>query len=285
MIALAAFVAGALASALIWRGLEPEWRAAPVLQRLNYRGHELPVASGVVIVLAVLVVAVGYLVVAALDGLSPGEGERLAALTAGGTLGFALIGLLDDLVGTTATKGFRGHLGAVRRRQVTTGLVKLVWGVLFGLLAAVGPSGGDRVALVRGGLLVAASANLGNLFDRAPGRVIKVGLLGAALIAALGAPAWQLAGPLLVLGAGAGLLVADLRERCMIGDTGSNVLGAALGFGLLVATGPTGQWVALAVVVALNLASEVVSFSRVIDAAAPLRWFDRLGTLPERRGS
>ena len=33
----------------------------------------------------------------------------------------------------------------------------------------------------------------------------------------------------------------------------------------------------LAVLVLTNLASERVSFSRVIDATAPLRWFDRLG--------
>jgi hypothetical protein len=35
--------------------------------------------------------------------------------------------------------------------------------------------------------------------------------------------------------------------------------------------------------VALNVASELVSFSRVIDRAPPLRILDRLGTLPERR--
>ena len=33
----------------------------------------------------------------------------------------------------------------------------------------------------------------------------------------------------------------------------------------------------LAVVALANVASELVSFSRVIDAVPPLRWFDRLG--------
>ena len=39
----------------------------------------------------------------------------------------------------------------------------------------------------------------------------------------------------------------------------------------------TGVLVAL---IALNLASEFVSFSRVIEAVPPLRWFDRLGRRP-----
>jgi hypothetical protein len=125
-------------------------------------------------------------------------------------------------------------------------------------------------------------ARLGNLFDRAPGRTVKVSLLGGAVVVALGAPAWELAGMALVLGAGVGLLVPELRERCMLGDTGSNVLGAAVGFGLVVAAGATGEWVALAIVVALNAASEVVSFTKVIDRTPPLRWLDRVGSLPER---
>jgi UDP-N-acetylmuramyl pentapeptide phosphotransferase/UDP-N-acetylglucosamine-1-phosphate transferase len=69
----------------------------------------------------------------------------------------------------------------------------------------------------------------------------------------------------------------------MLGDTGANVLGAAVGWAFVVALGATGEWVALVVMVLLNLASERVSFSRVIDAVAPLRWFDRLGSLPDRR--
>ena len=70
-----------------------------------------------------------------------------------------------------------------------------------------------------------------------------------------------------MLGAGAGLLVPDLRERCMLGDAGANVLGAAVGLGVVLACSPGVRLVVLAVVVALNLASEVVSFSRVIRGA------------------
>ncbi len=281
MIAVSAFVAGAAVSWLLWRAMAPQFRASAVLERQNYRGHTLPVASGVVAVLAVVAVVAGHQLLARLGGTSIDEAARITGLSAflAGTLGFGLLGLLDDLVGATSTKGFRGHLGALAGGQVTTGLVKLVWGVLVGLLAAPG-SGWDAV---RAGLVIAAAANLGNLFDRAPGRTIKVSLLGGAVVVALGAPAVALSSVTVVLGAGLGLLAADLREECMLGDTGSNVLGAAVGFGLVVAGGATAESVALAVLVALNLASERISFTRVIDATPPLRWFDRLGALPERR--
>jgi UDP-N-acetylmuramyl pentapeptide phosphotransferase/UDP-N-acetylglucosamine-1-phosphate transferase len=74
------------------------------------------------------------------------------------------------------------------------------------------------------------------------------------------------------------LAVPDLQEQAMLGDTGANVLGAAVGLAAVVALdrGPT---VALAVVLlTLNVASEWVSFSAVIDRTGPLRWFDRLGS-------
>ncbi|MBA3303588.1 MAG: hypothetical protein H0U26_06935, partial [Acidimicrobiia bacterium] len=73
------------------------------------------------------------------------------------------------------------------------------------------------------------------------------------------------------------LLGADLGERLMLGDTGANAIGAALGFGVVITTS-LGTRVALAVVLlALNLASEVVSFSSVIERVAPLRALDRFG--------
>jgi hypothetical protein len=87
----------------------------------------------------------------------------------------------------------------------------------------------------------------------------------------------ELAGPALVVGAGLGLLVPDLRERCMLGDAGANPLGAAVGVGVVLACSPGVRLAALVVVAALNLASELVSFTKVIDRTPPLRYLDRLG--------
>ena len=85
-------------------------------------------------------------------------------------------------------------------------------------------------------------------------------------------------------GAAAALLVPDLRERLMLGDTGANPLGAVLGLGVVEVTGTAGQVVALVVLLAVNAASEVVSFSKVIAAVAPLRWLDGVGRVNPEEG-
>ena len=58
----------------------------------------------------------------------------------------------------------------------------------------------------------------------------------------------RLGGVATTVGAGLALLVADLHERLMLGDTGANALGAALGFGVVL-TASTGVRVGVLVVV------------------------------------
>jgi hypothetical protein len=149
-----------------------------------------------------------------------------------------------------------------------------------GVLPARDP---DR-ELVVDALLVALAANLANLFDRAPGRTTKVALLALAVLAVAVGFDEELVGVAVVVGAAAALLGADLGERLMLGDTGANVIGAALGFGVVVTATPTARVATAVALLALNLVSEVVSFSRVIDRVAPLRALDRLGRRPAPGG-
>jgi hypothetical protein len=72
----------------------------------------------------------------------------------------------------------------------------------------------------------------------------------------------------------------DLGERAMLGDAGANAAGALAGF-LLAWQSPLWLLAVLAVVLlALNLVSERVSFSGVIERVSFLRWLDGLGRLP-----
>jgi UDP-GlcNAc:undecaprenyl-phosphate/decaprenyl-phosphate GlcNAc-1-phosphate transferase len=74
------------------------------------------------------------------------------------------------------------------------------------------------------------------------------------------------------------LAPAELREQLMLGDAGANPLGAAVGVAAVHAAGDTGWiWGAAGLVVAVNVAGELVSFSRVIARVAPLRMLDELG--------
>lgn len=230
-------------------------------ERVNHRGARLSLTEGPAVALGLTLAAVA-------------GGPTLTATALGaGVVG--LVGTYDDLAGATpdapTAKGFGGHLGALRRGQVTTGLLKIAGVGAAGLAAAVLLRDPDDApgGVVVDGALIAGTANLLNLFDLRPGRALKV----AALLAPLAGGAQAGA----VLGAVAAALPGDLAERSMLGDAGANALGAVLGVGL-VAHRP--RWVrqtALMGVVALTAASEKVSFSRVIDSTPPLAALDRLG--------
>jgi UDP-N-acetylmuramyl pentapeptide phosphotransferase/UDP-N-acetylglucosamine-1-phosphate transferase len=278
-LALAA-LAGAVVAVAAWRALEGVF-AQPLFARRNFRGADVPVGAGLVLAVAAIVVEAGWIVVErARDHVVGDRGARLATLLV--VVGFSFLGLLDDLAAEGDDRGFRGHLRAMARGRLTTGGVKLLGGGLLGLVAASTTAHRGLGVLVLDAAVVALAANLGNLFDRAPGRTIKVGLVAAvALVAAASAADRStLVGVAVVAGASVGLLGFDLRERLMLGDAGSNVVGAALGFGLVLTTGSAVRIAVLVVLVLLNLASERVSFSRVIDAVAPLRFVDRLGRKP-----
>jgi UDP-N-acetylmuramyl pentapeptide phosphotransferase/UDP-N-acetylglucosamine-1-phosphate transferase len=194
----------------------------------------------------------------------------VGAATAAG-LGAGLVGAYDDAVGgRDDAKGFRGHLTALRQRRLTAGLVKIAGIGAVGLVAAAGLRPRRPLDVLLGGAVVAGSANLVNLLDLRPGRALKV---GAVLSVAVGQPG--------VGAACAALLPGDLGERTMLGDAGANALGAVLGVALAERLpSRRGRAGALAVLAGLTAASEVVSFSAVIDATPPLRRLDRLGRRP-----
>ena len=261
----------------------------PALERSNHRGHTVPTAMGVLVVIAVVLVEAGRSLFGAFGvGNAPGDAARLLVVLA--CVGFGLLGLIDDVAGTQSDHGFRGHVGALLSHgRMTTGLVKIVGGGALAVVLVssshavegVSRTHASGVRVVADALIVALAANLTNLFDRAPGRAIKVGLLAwvpFALVARADSVGVAVAP---VVGAFAGLLGDDLRERLMLGDAGSNVIGAVLGLAVVLEFGPGVRAVVLAVLVAFTVASELTSFSRVIERVSVLRWLDELG----RRGA
>jgi UDP-N-acetylmuramyl pentapeptide phosphotransferase/UDP-N-acetylglucosamine-1-phosphate transferase len=220
--------------------------------------------------------------VAGAAGIGSDEGPdvaRIVVLTA--VVAFAALGFLDDVTGGEAERGWRSHLRALATGRLSAGGVKLLGGGALALvLASVTVPGTTPARLAADAALVALAANLANGFDTAPGRMVKVGLLAwapLALMAGTG-PAGVALAP--VMGAVIGLLPEDLGERLMLGDAGANALGAALGAGALLQLGPDARTAAAVVLVVLNVAAELVSFSRVIEKTPPLRCFDRLGRRP-----
>jgi UDP-GlcNAc:undecaprenyl-phosphate/decaprenyl-phosphate GlcNAc-1-phosphate transferase len=238
----------------------------------------VPVAVGVVLPVVLVAAAAVLLLLDRFEWVTLDDGALRTSVAA--ATGFGLLGLLDDLGGDASSKGFAGHLRALAGGRLTTGAVKLFGGGAVAVLVASAGSDERPGRLLADAALIALAANLANLFDRAPGRVAKVALLAAVPVAIAAGVDDRLVGPAVVLGATAALLWPDLRERLMLGDTGANVVGATLGLTVVLTTAASTRTAVLGGVLALNLLSERVSFSRVIDRTPPLRALDRLGRLP-----
>lgn len=237
-------------------------------RRENNRGREVTLLEGPAVAAGI---AVGALV-------APGVPSAVRLAGCGAALGAGAVGLYDDLHERGKAKGFRGHLGALARGEVTTGAVKLlgigVTGVAAGALLRR-----DTLDRALAAVVVAGAANVVNLFDLRPGRAVKAAVIGGAAGVARGSAFGAAA-----LGAAAALLPEDLGERAMLGDGGANALGAALGVATAARASRTGLIATAVGLTVLTAASEKVSFTKVIAATPPLRFLDEWGRVRPAQG-
>lgn len=263
-----ALAAAGLAAVVVRQALahppgDPAWAVT------NHRGEQVTRWGGAALAQGVLG---GTLGLALSRGTRPQDRRALVAVGLAATAS-GVLGAVDDLSGGGGSKGLAGHLGALRRGEVTTGAVKIVGLGVTGLLAAaVARDDRSVTGLLLDGALVAGSANLVNLLDLRPGRAGKL-----ALVAAGGLPG---VAPVVVAGAALAVLPDDLDEKVMLGDCGANALGAALAAGVAGRGPTTARAAALAAVVGLTLASERVSFSQVIAGTPWLARLDMIGRRP-----
>lgn len=187
------------------------------------------------------------------------------------------LGVLDDLFGSREVGGFKGHFKKlIFERKLTTGAVKAIGGGVIGVWAGWVVSHGDPARWVAAAMLIPLAANLLNLFDLRPGRAVAVFFfgLGVTYILARG----SLVAPWIV-GAFAAVAVGfwfvDSRGRAMMGDSGSNALGAAMGMTMALSTGLAFQFAAIVVIIGVHLYSEKHSVTALIERNAVLCWIDR----------
>ena len=278
-------------------------------ERTNFHGVTVSLRGGVAMAGAAVASA------AVASALSDQPRAALGGVVA--SLGGGVAGYIDDVDqgahdGGKVAKGLKGHLGALAHGQVTTGVIKIA-GIGASALAAsalVGSKatsvGGKVSDLALNTVLIAGTANLANLLDLRPGRALKATVLvatplsyfscAAAKTPASGASGAASATPaapasasaasaqrLLASGLNAAAitaLVEDLQETTMLGDTGANAAGALLGTSLAANDSWKLRLGAALGVVALILASEKVSFSKVIAANPALNWLDQLWRRP-----
>jgi hypothetical protein len=169
----------------------------------------------------------------------------------------AAIGLADDLWGGPE-RGFRAHL----RAGATTGTLKLVGIPLWALWRTRSPSGA---------VLVALCANVLNQLDTRPGRALKAFLLGSLLVR--GTPRGAVAAAVL-------LAPYDHREMTMLGDAGSNALGAVLGLHSVRRLSGPRRIGAIGALAVLTVVADRRSLGELIESTPVLRSLDALGRRP-----
>src|SRR5947208_11289817 len=244
--------------------------------RENFRGATVAFPAGIAIPVAALLALIPLALLAELAKVDVFEpGVRGAFLY---VVGVALLGLLDDLVGSQApARGWRGHARAARSGILSTGAIKAAGTLGLAVFVLWGSGLTAAEYLLAVGVLVVAT-NLFNLLDLRPGRSAKaLVLVGAALV--IGStdvhPMWTVAlflGPILVL------LPLDLREVGMLGDTGSNVIGAVAGVWLILTLTTTlGLAIAAGILALITLYGEFRSISAFVERTPGLRQLDLLG--------
>jgi UDP-GlcNAc:undecaprenyl-phosphate/decaprenyl-phosphate GlcNAc-1-phosphate transferase len=248
------------------------------LARENYRGASIAFPLGALLATAALVALAPLAFLndrADLDLLDPGLRHWITYV-----LGIAFLGFLDDSLGqgmqAGAPRGWRGHARALREGRLSTGAIKAI-GALALAAYVVSGRGLESFDYLADVALLILATNLFNLIDLRPGRAEKaLVLLGLGLCIG----AWT-AEPLELLGIFLGPVLVGawftLHERAMLGDTGSNLIGAIGGVWLLTTLDETGRLIALAIVVALTVYGELRSISQAIDSIPPLRSLDSVG--------
>ncbi|MEN8653156.1 hypothetical protein ABCR94_21805 [Streptomyces sp. 21So2-11] len=233
-----AFFAGFGATRGVYRGLR-RWQPGGVAlgERTNFAGRVVDLCAGPAVVAGCVVGAV----------LADVPGRARGAVVVA-VVGAGVCGAYDDFVGAgDRRRGFRAHLGALRRGEVTSGAVKLFGVGAAGLIA--GALVRERlVDKVLAGVVIAGTAHLVNLVDVRPGRAAgAVFALGVPGLLGRGTGRALAAAP---MGAAAAVAVDDVEQRTMLGDTGAHALGAALGVAVAAGRGRTGLVVHAAALIA-----------------------------------
>lgn len=246
-----------------------------ICSAVNYRGKVIPAIGGIAFI-PILLIAILLLIIQ--DKENPGSYLGYLALVL--CMGFA--GVVDDLVGDTKTKGLANHIKSTLNGKMTTGFLKAFTGFLVSCIVSLGISG-SYIEYIVNVLIISLFANTLNLFDLRPGRAVKIFLAASLMLLTASLGRLVEAMPIIVLNITAWLYIRyDLKEVCMLGDTGANILGVSLGYYCALLLGFYVKLTVLALLVILNVASEKISITDVIKRSRLFSYLDNLGRGADR---
>jgi UDP-GlcNAc:undecaprenyl-phosphate/decaprenyl-phosphate GlcNAc-1-phosphate transferase len=244
--------------------------------RSNYRGNPITSIGGILFIVPLIILTIINFVLYDADLIK----LPLSNIAVFLVLGFGFLGLIDDLIGNRDVQGFKGHILSIFKGKLTTGGLKLFGGPLLCLLAFLPDvKNGGYIYIFSIAIFISLIANLTNLFDLAPGRSLKLSIITLVIFGIIANVTnhYGAVGILLVL------LYFDLKEYIMLGDIGSNAIGAYIGTVLAINMNQKQLYIAIVIVLFFNLMSEFISFSKIIQSFIPLRILDGLGQSIDRK--
>lgn len=188
----------------------------------------------------------------------------------------ALIGLLDDLIGTDQYKGFKGHISALLSGKLTTGGFKAVVGLISSVILSIIISN-SLLEVIINSLIIVLFINLINLFDLRPGRALKLYIVLTISLLILTSQNNISFINYSALGIVLALFPYDIKAKGMMGDIGSNTLGMTLGFFCAESVHNNIKIFCLIGLILIHIIAEFVSISKIISNNKILNFLDRLG--------
>jgi UDP-GlcNAc:undecaprenyl-phosphate/decaprenyl-phosphate GlcNAc-1-phosphate transferase len=241
-----------------------------ICRSVNYRGKTIPAIGGIAFVPILLVTILILLLRRSESFLS-----YLNYLALVLSMGFA--GVVDDLIGDIKIKGLIKHIKSTLRGKMTTGFLKALTGLLMSCIVSLGMTD-SYIEFFVNVLIISLFANTLNLFDLRPGRAVKVFLAASSILLAVSIGRLIEAMPIIILNLTAWLYIRyDLKEVCMLGDTGANILGITLGYYSTLMLGFNAKLVILVLLVVLNAISEKLSITEIISNSRLLSYLDNMG--------
>lgn len=257
------------------------------LIRSNYCGEQIPLCMGIVFVLG-STVANGLILLLKEIFLWYGRypswhgrvipiDSKAGLLLMIAVITMGLLGLIDDLLGTRAASGLKGHfVMLLRKRKLTTGALKALMGGFVALLFSSFYS--DCIIIwVMNALILALSTNALNLLDLRPGRAMKFYILIMVMIFGVGLGRAELLFLAPIIGSVLVCFPFDLRARAMMGDVGSNVLGISMGIGVIWTFSTWLRFIFLILLIIFHIFTELYSLSEIIANNKFLSKIDQIG--------
>lgn len=232
---------------------------------------------GIFFVLDILLICSAILIFSNLSTSRYYYHKEIAAICVG-ILSAAFGGIVDD-TSKDPVKGISGHITALFEGKLTAGMLKALLGLISSYLICL-ILGFEKYNLILNIFIFSLCQNFINLLDTRPLRAIKSYMLF--LLPEL------LYIPYIYLCLNLGIFLMlpfyisyERNEQCMMGDTGSNVLGIILGLSVISSCPLSFRLAWLIFLCIVQLYAGKKSINKLIESSRILKYLDMLGRCKE----